>query len=247
MHAAHVASGSRHVMSHVRGSLQAAQAHAAQIANALGLAGLARVDAFMAVADGTLFVIEVNTIPGLSPNVLFQQALAENPPIYPDQLCRLQVSHVLPRTMQATPAACATAARIVHAQWHHISAADDDRGAASAPCSCTAISMHALQAASSMHAPQSASRLPCVQVLIALSRGGAVDTDAANMYSQDLAGYFTDSDPDGGATASGDDEEERRLEEELRSNFGEGADDVFGDELVGEEQLGWAEGIGGSA
>lgn len=73
-------------------SVQAARAHAEQIANRLGLAGVARIDAFMGVLDGTLFIIEINTVPGLSPNnVLFQQALLEAPPIYPGEFCRLQV------------------------------------------------------------------------------------------------------------------------------------------------------------
>eukprot|EP00892_Ulva_mutabilis_P002530 jgi/Ulvmu1/12278/UM087_0012.1 len=73
-------------------SLQVAQESACSIANRLGLSGLARIDAFMAVADGTLFVIEINTIPGLVPNnVLFHQALAEDPPLYPDEFLRMQV------------------------------------------------------------------------------------------------------------------------------------------------------------
>lgn len=72
--------------------VQAARESAATLANRLGLSGVARVDAFMAVADGTLFVIEVNTIPGLSPqNVLFHQALAEDPPIFPDEFLRMQI------------------------------------------------------------------------------------------------------------------------------------------------------------
>ena len=72
--------------------MQVAQASACRVANKLGLSGVARVDAFMAVADGTLFVIEVNTIPGLTPNnVLFHQALVEDPPLYPDEFLRMQV------------------------------------------------------------------------------------------------------------------------------------------------------------
>lgn len=73
-------------------SLQAARIHAEELANRLGLAGFARIDAFLGVEDGTLFVIEINTVPGLSPNnVLFQQALLEDPPIFPGEFCRLQV------------------------------------------------------------------------------------------------------------------------------------------------------------
>lgn len=76
--------------------MQAARVHAETIANNLGLVGFARIDAFMGVEDGTLFVIEINTVPGLAPNnVLFQQALLEDPPIYPGEFCRLQVSDQL--------------------------------------------------------------------------------------------------------------------------------------------------------
>lgn len=72
--------------------MQAARGHAEELANRLGLAGFARIDAFMGVLDGTLFVLEINTVPGLSPNnVLFQQALLEDPPIFPGEFCRLQV------------------------------------------------------------------------------------------------------------------------------------------------------------
>lgn len=82
--------GARHLIQRV--CVQAAQESAATVANRLGLSGVARIDAFMAVADGTLFVFEVNTIPGLTPhNVLFQQALAEDPPIFPDEFLRMQV------------------------------------------------------------------------------------------------------------------------------------------------------------
>ena len=46
----------------------------------------------MNIEDGSLYIIEVNTIPGLTPStVLFHQALAENPPIYPNEFLRMQV------------------------------------------------------------------------------------------------------------------------------------------------------------
>ncbi|MBU0981982.1 hypothetical protein KKC94_04805 [Patescibacteria group bacterium] len=55
-----------------------------KVADRLGLAGYARVDAFMNVDNGDIIVIEVNTAPALTPStVLFHQALAEKPPIYP--------------------------------------------------------------------------------------------------------------------------------------------------------------------
>ncbi|MFH1012364.1 MAG: hypothetical protein V1760_01315, partial [Candidatus Peregrinibacteria bacterium] len=55
-----------------------------QVAKTLGLAGYARIDAFMHVRTGELIIIEANTAPALTPStVLFQQALAENPPLEP--------------------------------------------------------------------------------------------------------------------------------------------------------------------
>jgi D-alanine-D-alanine ligase-like ATP-grasp enzyme len=41
----------------------------------------------MNVSTGELIIIEVNTLPGLTPStVLYHQALAENPPLFPLQL-----------------------------------------------------------------------------------------------------------------------------------------------------------------
>lgn len=57
------------------------------IAKKLGLEGYSRIDTFLHVDTGDLIVIEVNTTPALTPStVLFHQALAENPPIYPKEL-----------------------------------------------------------------------------------------------------------------------------------------------------------------
>lgn len=73
-------------------ALQEAKARAELVANTLNLNGFARIDAFMNVEDGSLFVIEVNTVPGMTPaTVLFHQALAESPPIYPAEFLRMQV------------------------------------------------------------------------------------------------------------------------------------------------------------
>lgn len=56
------------------------------IANELGLSGYSRIDAFMNIKTGALKVIEINTLPGLTPStVIFHQALAERPKIYPTQ------------------------------------------------------------------------------------------------------------------------------------------------------------------
>ena len=57
------------------------------IAEKLGLEGYSRIDTFLHVDTGDLIIIEVNTTPALTPStVLFHQALAENPPIYPKEL-----------------------------------------------------------------------------------------------------------------------------------------------------------------
>jgi len=57
-----------------------------KVAEALGIAGFARIDAFLNVRTGEILVIEANTVPGMSPStVLFHQALAEPEPLYPRQ------------------------------------------------------------------------------------------------------------------------------------------------------------------
>jgi D-alanine--D-alanine ligase len=64
-----------------------AKSFAEKIAGKIGIAGYARLDAFMNVSTGALSVIEVNTLPGLTPStVLYQQALAEKNPIFPRDL-----------------------------------------------------------------------------------------------------------------------------------------------------------------
>ena len=56
----------------------------AKVAKAIGLTGYCRMDIFVELATGQISVIEVNSLPGLTPStVLYHQALAENPPIYP--------------------------------------------------------------------------------------------------------------------------------------------------------------------
>src|SRR3989338_1535674 len=58
-----------------------------KLAYKIGLRGYARIDAFMNVSTGELLIIEVNTVPALTPStVIFHQSLAENPPIFPLQL-----------------------------------------------------------------------------------------------------------------------------------------------------------------
>ncbi|KAJ4841578.1 hypothetical protein Tsubulata_031085 [Turnera subulata] len=54
------------------------------IANTLQLEGFSRIDAFLNVDTGDVLIIEVNTVPGMTPStVLIHQALAEEPPMYP--------------------------------------------------------------------------------------------------------------------------------------------------------------------
>ena len=66
------------------------------IANELQLEGFARVDAFVHRETGEVKVIEVNTVPGMTPStVLFHQALAEDPPLAPEQFFRKAVDLAL--------------------------------------------------------------------------------------------------------------------------------------------------------
>jgi D-alanine--D-alanine ligase len=58
-----------------------------ELAKKIGIKGYARIDCFLNTATGELSVIEVNTLPGLtSSTVLYHQALAENPRIFPREL-----------------------------------------------------------------------------------------------------------------------------------------------------------------
>jgi D-alanine--D-alanine ligase len=58
-----------------------------RVAEALGIEGFARIDAFLSTSTGEILVIEANTIPGLTPStVIFHQALQEEPPLYPRDL-----------------------------------------------------------------------------------------------------------------------------------------------------------------
>lgn len=57
-----------------------------KLANIIGIAGYARIDAFVNRRTGELIIIEVNTLPGLTPStVIFHEALAEEPPLYPKE------------------------------------------------------------------------------------------------------------------------------------------------------------------
>ncbi len=57
------------------------------VAEALGIEGYARVDAFLHAVTGEVIVIEANTLPALTPStVLYHQALADDPPRHPREL-----------------------------------------------------------------------------------------------------------------------------------------------------------------
>ncbi len=60
------------------------QIRIAAVANGLGLSGYSRIDAFVERNTGELMIIEVNSLPALTPStVLFHQGLAESPKLYP--------------------------------------------------------------------------------------------------------------------------------------------------------------------
>ena len=70
-------------------AIKTAQMRLELTAASLGLSGFARIDAFMHLDTAELIIIEVNSIPGLTPStVLFQQAMAEDPPLFPEAFFR---------------------------------------------------------------------------------------------------------------------------------------------------------------
>lgn len=72
---------------HVKTSaVKNAQLKMEKVAKAMGLSGYCRIDAFMHVKTGELIIIEANTTPGLTPStVIYHQALAEKPQMYPTE------------------------------------------------------------------------------------------------------------------------------------------------------------------
>ncbi|KAA8517699.1 hypothetical protein F0562_015173 [Nyssa sinensis] len=74
--------------------------HIELIANTLQLEGFSRIDAFINVDSGEVLVIEVNTVPGMTPStVLIHQALAEEPPMYPHRFFRTLLDLASERSM----------------------------------------------------------------------------------------------------------------------------------------------------
>ncbi|KAL6132986.1 hypothetical protein ACLB2K_065223 [Fragaria x ananassa] len=81
-------------------ALQKCKQNMEMIANTLELEGFSRIDAFVNVDSGEVLVIEVNTVPGMTPStVLIHQALAEEPPVYPHQFFRTLLDLASERTI----------------------------------------------------------------------------------------------------------------------------------------------------
>lgn len=65
-----------------------------KVAELLGVRGYARIDIFVQIKTGDIIVIEINTLPGLTPStVIYHQALAENPPMYPKEFLELIIKN----------------------------------------------------------------------------------------------------------------------------------------------------------
>ena len=74
--------------------LKRVQERITQLAQAIGITGYSRIDAFVHVATGAVQIIEINTLPGLTPStVLYQQALAQTPPLFPRTLLELLIAN----------------------------------------------------------------------------------------------------------------------------------------------------------
>jgi D-alanine--D-alanine ligase len=57
------------------------------VAEKIGITGYSRIDAFMQIETGNIMILEINTLPGLTPStVLYHQGLAETPPVFPKEL-----------------------------------------------------------------------------------------------------------------------------------------------------------------
>ncbi|MBI2889095.1 MAG: hypothetical protein HYY10_04190 [Candidatus Liptonbacteria bacterium] len=64
------------------------------VAAHLGIRGYSRLDAFAHLSTGNLFIIEVNTLPGITPSTVFyHQALAERPPLFPREVLELLIAN----------------------------------------------------------------------------------------------------------------------------------------------------------
>lgn len=65
-----------------------------EVAEKIGIRGYSRIDAFANAQNGDLLIIEINTLPGLTPSTVFyHQALAENPSIFPRELLETLIAN----------------------------------------------------------------------------------------------------------------------------------------------------------
>lgn len=75
-------------------ALQRAKKLAHKLAVKLGIRGYSRIDAFVHIQSGDLLIIEINTLPALTPSTVFyQQALAQEQPLFPRELIELLMSN----------------------------------------------------------------------------------------------------------------------------------------------------------
>jgi D-alanine--D-alanine ligase len=69
-----------------------------EVAKKIGIRGYARIDIFTQIQTGNIILIEVNTLPGLTPStVIYHQALAEKEPIFPKQFLELLIQTKKPK------------------------------------------------------------------------------------------------------------------------------------------------------
>ncbi len=65
-----------------------------ELTEKLKIKGYSRIDAFLNIKTGDLLIIEINTLPGLTPSTVFyQQGLSEKNPIFPKELIETLVSN----------------------------------------------------------------------------------------------------------------------------------------------------------
>ncbi|CAN4118278.1 unnamed protein product [Withania somnifera] len=84
----------------ISAALRRCKEHIELIANTLQLEGFSRIDAFVHADTGEVLIIEVNTVPGMTPStVLIHQALSEQPPLYPQQFFRTLLDLASERSM----------------------------------------------------------------------------------------------------------------------------------------------------
>ncbi|MBN2096413.1 hypothetical protein JW752_03345 [Candidatus Peregrinibacteria bacterium] len=80
------------------GAVKKAKQRMEKVAKVLGVRGYARIDAFMHIKTGELIIIEANSTPGLTPStVIYHQALAEQPPMYPMEFLEKIVENAIKR------------------------------------------------------------------------------------------------------------------------------------------------------